>query len=119
MTEEKGKAPAFQFYASDFVDDTMEWSPTEVGIYMRLLCFEWINKSLPVEQEKLIRLAGCDGVVFNAAWETIKIKFNKNGDGRLFNIKLEKIRKKQDDYRAMKSKAGKISGYNRSKRTEH
>jgi uncharacterized protein YdaU (DUF1376 family) len=93
------KAPAFQFYASDFVDDTMEWTPLEVGIYMRLLCFQWINKSLPQEKNRMARLSGCTEKEFSDAWETIKSKFYVNGDGRIYNKKLENIRIAQDEYR--------------------
>jgi uncharacterized protein YdaU (DUF1376 family) len=41
------KAPAFQFYASDFLADTASWTAEEVGVYVRLLASEWVNGCIP------------------------------------------------------------------------
>ena len=35
------KAPAFQFYAADFLVGTSDMTNEEVGIYIRLLCHQW------------------------------------------------------------------------------
>jgi uncharacterized protein YdaU (DUF1376 family) len=103
------KAPAFQFYASDFVADTMEWTPLEVGIYMRLLCFEWINESLPPQPERLARLAGCSDEEFEKAWPLIKPKFYVNGEGRMYNKRLEETRQKLEHFKALQSEKGRRS----------
>jgi len=34
------KPPAFQFYASDFLVDTIDLSNEELGAYVRLLCYQ-------------------------------------------------------------------------------
>jgi len=48
-----GKKPAFFFYASDFLVDTAEWTAQEVGVYIRLLCHEWVNGSIPMEIKRI------------------------------------------------------------------
>ena len=49
------KAPAFQLYSNDFLVDTMAWSAFEVGIYIRLLLYQWTNESIPEDPERLAR----------------------------------------------------------------
>jgi uncharacterized protein YdaU (DUF1376 family) len=101
--------PAFQLYASDFYLDTVEWSVEEVGIYNRLLHAQWVNGSLPNNEIRLARIAGCGTRKFQKGWTTIQFKFHLNGNGRLINERLEKTREKQRKYREMqkeKSKKG-------------
>ena len=59
MNEDKKtrKAPAFQFYADDFLAGTLEMSQEEVGQFIRLLCHQWNRGSIPVETEKQQRLS--------------------------------------------------------------
>ncbi len=51
--------PAFQFYADDFVAGTVCFTAEEVGAYIRLLCFQWGNGSIPVRADQVDRIAGC------------------------------------------------------------
>ena len=37
----KGRAPAFQFYADDFLAGTMTMTNEERGAYISLLCLQW------------------------------------------------------------------------------
>ena len=48
-----GKSPAFRLYASDFYMDTQTWSNEEVGVYLRLLLYQWINGSIPNDENLL------------------------------------------------------------------
>lgn len=100
------KPPAFQMYAADFLNDTAEWTNLEVGIYTRLLMYEWINGSLPTDFERLGRLCGLQGEQVEMMWDTIGPKFTSNGDGRLHNNRMEKVRDLQHARRDVKSKAG-------------
>ena len=65
------KAPAFQLYASDFYMDTAHWEPETVGIYFRLLMFEWVNKSIPNNTRELARIAGLSPKKFTKNWKII------------------------------------------------
>ena len=79
------KNPSFQFYANDFLADVAEWTNEEVGIYMRLLCLQWINGSISAELDRLPYNA-------KSVWGMIGGKFELGKDNRYRNKKLETIR---------------------------
>lgn len=101
-----GKAPAFQFYANDFLGGTLEMSTGEAGAYIRLLCFQWINGSLPNDQEKCARIAGSSIHEIRAIWN----KFEVGEDGRIRNPRLEDTRQKSEEYRASRRENGAKGG---------
>lgn len=92
--------PAFQFYPQDFLVGTAEMTPFEVGIYIRLLCYQWSKGGLPDDDSKLAALAGCDG---NAV-ASVRHKFGICDDGKLRNARMELVRADQVDYRARQAK---------------
>ena len=99
----KRRAPAFQFYADDFLAGTLDLSQADVGAYIRLLCHQWNRGSIPVENEKQQRLAGGSISV------DVLAKFRLLPDGRLVNERLEVERQKQSEYRELQSLKGKLS----------
>jgi len=120
------KPPAFQLYAADFYMDTAAWTAWEVGIYFRLLMYEWINNGIPNEIESIARIVGeavpekdkrfnrrrnvilCEfGVNFT---RNVCQKFVVNENGFLINSRLEKERKKQDEYRKNQIESGRKGG---------
>ena len=103
MSEEKRKAPAFQFYADDFLAGTMEMSQAEVGAYIRLLCHQWNRGSIPVEAEKQQRLAGGSVSV------DVLAKFPADESGLLKNRRMEMERQKQTAYREKQREKGLLS----------
>lgn len=98
------KAPAFQFYAADFLTDTAEMTDQEVGVYIRLLSHQWINGSLHGDPNRLT-----NGVAIGVleVWDEIKHKFPIGDDGRRRNPRLEETRKQQQEYREKQAEAGK------------
>lgn len=54
------KAPAFQFYASDFLSDinVVTMSMSQRGIYITLIAHEWLEGKLPADVSTLKRLCG-------------------------------------------------------------
>jgi uncharacterized protein YdaU (DUF1376 family) len=90
------KAPAFQFYADDFIGGTVCFTAEDVGAYMRLLCFQWGNGALPAKKELLDRIAGC------VVSDDVMAKFP---EGK--NPRKERERLKQAAYRAERSESGK------------
>ena len=124
-------APAFQLYASDFYMDTASWSPSEVGIYFRLLIWEWVNGPIPDDLRKMARIAGCDPKTLDTSWKTcIGEKFIINGcrgreisrpmyQGKIpttngvcgwENSRLERTRKEQQEYREKLANSGRLGG---------
>ncbi len=110
------KPPAFQLYAADFYMDTNEWTVEEMGIYTRLLFSQWTNGDLPPEPSRLARIAGCGTKKFQIGWGTISIKFILNGNGRLQNKKMEKVRETQQKYRELQAEFGKKGAKERWKK---
>jgi len=100
----KGKAPAFQFYASDFLVDTAEMTNLEVGVYIRLLSHQWVNGGLNSDPN---RLANIVGIELLDVWHELSCKFVICDDGKIRNPKLEKVRDQQTAYRNSQSESGK------------
>lgn len=88
------KAPAFQFYASDFMVGTMDMTAEETGGYIRLLCYQWDKGSIPNNNSKLLTLTGCT----SNALASILVKFKIGSDGLLRNARLEEVRVKQQEF---------------------
>jgi uncharacterized protein YdaU (DUF1376 family) len=123
--------PAFQLYASDFYMDTASWSPNDVGIYFRLLIWEWINGPIPDDLRKMARIAGCDPKTLDSSWrDCLGVKFIKKGFGHgeisrpmyqgkipstkevcgWENSRLEQTRKEQQEHREKLANSGRLGG---------
>jgi uncharacterized protein YdaU (DUF1376 family) len=98
------KPPAFQFYANEYLAGTIAMSPAEVGAYIRLLCYQWSNGSIPDDPKKLKRIVG------GPVSADVLAKFKPAGDGQLANQRLELERQKQTDYREKQRQKGIQSG---------
>jgi len=106
----KEKAPAFQFYPSDFLSDgnTIVMSAEEIGMYTLLLCVCWKEGSIPDDIDELSILTRTSSDKFEKSWEKrISKCFVKNDNGELVNPRLEKERIKQKNYKKKKQEAGK------------
>ena len=100
------KSPAFRLYAADFDMDTNTWTNEEVGVYLRLLLSQWVNKDLPADPKKLSKIARTSLKKFNFVFRSISHKFHENGDQKLVNLRLEAERVKQVNYFKKQSKSG-------------
>jgi len=110
------KAPAFQFYPSDFISDptVQMMSNEEIGVYLKMLCFDWLGSGLVTEHERLFNLLGC-----NEQQLTVCLEKFEEIDGRYYNKRLRKEREKQENRREQASAAGRASGKKRAtKRTK-
>lgn len=100
--------PAFQFYPSDFDTDTADWSPEEVGIYIRLLNYQWKHGAIPSDEERLMMIVRLiDKRRFRQAWDVVGAKFPASHDGELKNRRMEEERIKQATYRDKQRENGK------------
>jgi len=116
------KAPAFQFYPSDFLSDenVMLMSNQEVGCYIKLLCFCWKQGSIPDDIDKIAKLCGEDSSAMAQLWESLRLCFSTSiTEGRLTNKRLEKERKKQANFRLERSESGKKGAAKRWKKQEN
>lgn len=116
-----GKAPAFQFYASDFLSGTTFLSAAAVGAYIRMLSQSWTSGPIPdspVAFHKAMGLGPTDPP-FDVIWGELRCKWVRNEQGWI-NEKLEKVRADQVAFRASRGKAGRASGRaRRRKKYEH
>lgn len=131
------KAPAFLLYSNDFYMDTLTWDVEEVGAYLRLLLFEWINGPLPDDPKQLSAICGLErGKNWKRKWDRVSQnllkKFSKvthemlkkfshftlDDIGKLSNIRLEEERQKQIKHRELQSQKGKASAEKRATAVE-
>lgn len=92
------KPPAFQLYAKDALEGTVDLSVAEFGLYWRLLFWSWGKGPLPNDPIRLARMAGCTERELAALWPAVREKFSLTAEG-LVNPRLEKERDKQAAYR--------------------
>lgn len=91
-TNQKGRAPAFQFYADDFLAGTMTMTNEERGAYISLLCLQWSKgfvTELDIQRICLGMPTHCQGIC--------QSKFEIGEDGNFRNKRLEKERAKQKE----------------------
>ena len=91
------KKPYFPFYPGDFLMATGHWTNAEVGAYLRLLCHQWANGSVPADERRISNIVGVHGADFIEMWSVVRAKFTADGEGRLVNPRLEKVRAEVDD----------------------
>lgn len=97
----EGKAPAFQFYAKDYLSDEEVSLMTlaEQGAYVRLLCHEWHEGSIPADHESLARLLHISVQELDQMWTRIGARFVAGADAdRLVNRRMEEERRKLSAY---------------------
>ena len=99
------KAPAFQFYANDFMDATRFWEANAVGLYVRCLCIQWTQGAIPSDLKVLARGLGCELVELQSVWPTLAPKFVDAGGGMLQNQRLERVRERQEEISNKRSNA--------------
>lgn len=92
------KSPAFQFYPNDILNDEVVklMDNREFGAYVKLLCFNWLEGSIPATMDELARLADEPQLEFEKIWSKVGKKFHeKRGSERLTNPRMERERQKQ------------------------
>ena len=106
------KAPAFQFYAGDFLTGTTLMSNAEVGLFIRLLCIQAEHGSIPDDVERIVRAYGEEA---RQLWAGVQPKFNRGSTkGTLVNERLSIVLAARDAFREKQSIKGKASAASRS-----
>jgi len=111
--------PYFPFYVSDFDGDTRHMSVESIGIYIRLLIYQWINGKIPGSEPMMVRIAGCGHDQFMESWENeIGTCFEKFDDGPVVSYRNKRLQIERDKVLAateQRRQAGKKSGESRRK----
>jgi len=113
----KEPSPAFQFYPKDFIADehVAVMSMAERGVYISLLCFCWMQGSIPKDETLAGRLVGATPRDINGAVKTVLTRFlpDPSDPTRLIHKRLEAEREKQKEWRLKSSIGGKQSAAKR------
>ena len=113
MYEIMSKAPAFQFYAADFMIGIMGMSDEETGVYIKMLSTQWLHGSLPNCKKAIKKMINSRKVPS----EIVLRKFAICDDGFLRNERMEIVRQKQIIYAdTMKNNAN--SRWNKKKNAD-
>jgi hypothetical protein len=115
-----GKAPAFPFYAADYLaDETVSlMTLEEEGALARAKAYCWREGSIPADESKLSRL------LKNASNQTVRLVREcfiqcPNDASRLISQELEELREKQRLWKEKSAEAGKKSGKSRREKKLH
>ena len=86
------KLPFMPLYVQDLLSDeaVMLMSNAEFGAYMKLLCHQWVEGSIPAHQDRAARICGWEGQdTWEAVWLQVFLpKFALDGEGRRANPRL-------------------------------
>ena len=110
------KDPAYPMYAQDFDMDTAAWGIDEIGIYVRLLNYEWINGHIPNDLARIAKIVRISPRKLQKSWEIISKKFSQNGTDNLQNKRMEEERVKRLKYIKLQRESGKKGAYKRWKK---
>jgi hypothetical protein len=112
MADKQDKMAWFPLYVYMFITDIAGWNNREVGAYVRLLCYQWINKGLPCDKSRLAGMVQEPLSEFKIIWNTIGCKF-KEINYLYVNPKLESVRAEQKVKAEKSSNAGKKAAADR------
>ena len=112
MTENVGKSPAFQFYASDWLSDgkRIMMSVAQRGAYIDLLAYQWLESAIPEDIPSLARICLVSEETMTELWQgplqgAFKYLGKHLGTG-LYNARLESERTAQAKRRNAMSRGG-------------
>ena len=101
------KPPAVQFYSGDFLTGTTLMTNEEVGLYIRLLCLQAENGSVPDDPE---RMSAVYGPSVLKVWPAVRAKFIAGNEaGTMVNEKMSKVLADREAFRMKQSEKGKAS----------
>lgn len=108
----KAKPPAVQFYTGDFLTGTQLMSNAEVGLYIRLLCIQAEQGSIPDDAGRLVQAFGPST---KDLWPAVRKKFQPGEEpGTLINERMSDVMKARDAFRERQAEKGRASAASRS-----
>ena len=111
------KPPSFQFYPKDFISDehVAVMTMNERGIYISLICFCWLQGSIPNDVNTAGRMCGANQKEMRSAWPVVSARFQVDPEdaSRLRHKRLDIERVKQNEWRSKSSEGGRNSAAKR------
>lgn len=116
------KDPAFLLYCTTWLQsgDVASLSLEQQGAYMRLLCFAWLDGSIPAAPDELQHMLGVTEEVFGRIWPKLSRRWSEvpGTPGRLINKRQEEERaerkRKAEEMRERGQAGGKRSAEQRA-----
>lgn len=110
----EGKAPAFQFYAADWLADeaVRTMSLAERGAYIDLLAFCWREGSIPDDATRCARLLGCATDEVRDVWPVVRARFMEGEGGRLVSRRMEEQRAELAEFKGRAGNGGRVAAAN-------
>lgn len=107
-SKSSSKSPAYQFYPEAWFSSSKvrRMSHTEKGMYTDLLAYCWLENGLPTDVKLLAAMLGVPAARFGRIWSQGALHecfFERNG--KLYNARQERERKKQAEFRKSKQDA--------------
>ncbi len=102
--------PAFQFFPADWLSSSkvQRMSNAAEGIYIRLICYQWMDGFIPDSVTLLARLCKISERKMKKLWGEVSPCFDLEIEpGKLANKRLEETRNQQLEYRAKQAEHGK------------
>jgi len=84
------------------------------GFFRELLDEQWAEGSIPDDDRELAEICGCPVAVLREYWPEIAPRFEVREDGRLVNLKLERLRTELDEKRIKYVESGRRSAASKS-----
>ncbi len=91
----RNRPPSFDFYPDDIIGGTMHLHPFCMGIYLRLLCFQWSHGAIPEGERELLQVTGALPEELKTYLPQVLDKFEICEDGKRRNARLERERAKK------------------------
>lgn len=106
------RLPSMPFFVSDYLanTDVMMMSLAERGLYTHLMFRQWQDGRLEFNAKKLSVLCACSESEFLEIWEGVKEKFNTDSEGRIYNKRVETVKKEYLRIRKKRSISGSKGG---------
>lgn len=100
--------PWFPFYPGDYLSSSRVARMTleEQGAYLRLLCYQWQDGSIPSDPDERARLLAVPGEAQARLWPRLEPCFEENEDGNLVNPRLQQERQTALNRKRKLSRAG-------------
>jgi uncharacterized protein YdaU (DUF1376 family) len=96
----------YPFYHDLFNRSTAGWAADRVGAYILLLNHQWQNDGIPTDKDELLFIAKCTPETL----DKVLLKFSQEKNGKLYNKKMEIVRKEQIEKYEKRANAGQQGG---------
>jgi uncharacterized protein YdaU (DUF1376 family) len=100
-----GKAPAFQFYASDWAHSTAVMTLEERGAYITLLAWSWEHGPVPDDMKRIAAILGTSLSVARRVFAEVSTRWML-ADGGWTNRRLEATRARHEQFAEAQSERG-------------